>query len=204
MAYEVGHGSWLSASMVSISLKSSHLLESMIMEKLHWRFGRTEDRGIGWLPPVAEEGGFICVFDFPYAIRLAADGRYLLVGECITLGLMMGEAMELSRVDSVFQEILRRGPEQPETPIAILPVHADCLLSAVAGNKLVLLGRDVLDPELPLQDVGLRQPHSTGERHWKRELIIQQFVPVCYAQASSCVLPSKEPSKFPRTFNCRR
>src|SRR5436305_1017586 len=102
MAYEVDHDSWLSASMASISLKSSHLLECMIMDKLHRRFGRTENGRIGWLPPVAEEGDFICVFggmELPYAIRQAADGRYLLVGECIILGLMMGEAMELPGVD---------------------------------------------------------------------------------------------------------
>lgn len=103
MAYENDHGRWLSAMIASMSLKSSHLLESMIMEKLHRRFGRTKNGRIGWLPPTAEEGDFICVFDgmeLPYAIRPAADGRYLLIGECIILGLMMGEAEELSRVVS--------------------------------------------------------------------------------------------------------
>ena len=101
MAYD--HGSWLFATMLSMSLKSSLLLESMIMEKLHRRFGGTENGRIGWLPPVAEEGDFICVFkgmELPYVIRPAAGGRYLLVGECIILGLMMGEGMQLPHVDS--------------------------------------------------------------------------------------------------------
>lgn len=103
MAYENDHGTWLTAVIASMSLKSSHLLESLIMEKLHRRFGRTENGRIGWLPPIAMEGDFICVFDgmeLPYAIRPAVDGRYLLVGECIILGLMMGEAVELSGVVS--------------------------------------------------------------------------------------------------------
>ncbi len=103
MTYENCHGSWLSAVMESMSLQSSQLLESIIVEKLHWRFGRTESGRIGWLPPVAEEGDFIFVFDgmeLPDAIRLAADGRYLLVDECIILGLMRGEAVGLSGVTS--------------------------------------------------------------------------------------------------------
>jgi hypothetical protein len=103
MAYEIDPGSWFSAMMASISLKSSHLLESMIVDKLHRRFGRTENGRIGWLPPIAEEGDFICVFDgmeLPYAIRPAGEGRYLLVGECIIRGLMMGEAVKLPRVFS--------------------------------------------------------------------------------------------------------
>jgi len=75
----------------------------MIVEKLHRRFGRTENGRIGWLPPIAEEGDFIRVFDgmvLPYATRPAVDGRYPLIGECIIPGLMMGEAVELSRVVS--------------------------------------------------------------------------------------------------------
>ncbi|OHW94170.1 hypothetical protein CSPAE12_07201 [Colletotrichum incanum] len=109
MAYEKHHGSWLSAIIASMSLQSSHLLESMIMEKLHRRFGSTENGRIGWLPLFADEGDFICVFDgmeLPYAIRPASDGRYLLIGESIILGLMRGEAMGLSGVVSetiVFQ-----------------------------------------------------------------------------------------------------
>jgi hypothetical protein len=87
----------------SLVYKSSHLLESMIVEKLHRRFGRTKNGRIGWLPPIAMEGDFIGVFDgmeLPYAIRPAVDGQYLLVGECIIPGLMLGEAVELSGVVS--------------------------------------------------------------------------------------------------------
>ncbi|GJC97750.1 heterokaryon incompatibility protein [Colletotrichum higginsianum] len=105
MAYENDFISWLSAIIASMSLESSHVLESMILEKLHRRFGRTENGRIGWLPPIAEEGDFICVFDgmeLPYAIRPASDGRYLLLGECIILGLMSGEAVGISGVVSEF------------------------------------------------------------------------------------------------------
>ncbi len=74
IAYANDHGSWLSTIMASMSSESSHLLESIIAEKLHRRFSRPENGRIGWLPPVAEEKDFICVFDcmeLPYAIRLA-------------------------------------------------------------------------------------------------------------------------------------
>jgi hypothetical protein len=95
---------WLVPTLASFSLKSSILLENLITERVIRRFGRTEQGGIGWLPAVAEKGDFICIFDgmeLPYAIRPAADGRYLLVGECIILGLMMGEAfLEYPNVDS--------------------------------------------------------------------------------------------------------
>ncbi|KAH7354881.1 hypothetical protein BKA65DRAFT_581482 [Rhexocercosporidium sp. MPI-PUGE-AT-0058] len=77
MAYENDYGRWLTAVMASMSLKSSHLLKSIIVKKLHRRFGRTKNGRIGWLPPIAMEGDFICVFDgmeLPYAIRLAVDG----------------------------------------------------------------------------------------------------------------------------------
>ncbi|KAK4043888.1 heterokaryon incompatibility protein-domain-containing protein [Parachaetomium inaequale] len=96
---------WLAAAaLASMALESSLLLENLITERVQRRFGRTEKGRIGWLPPVAEEGDFICIFDgmeLPYAIRPAADGRYLLVGECIIPGLMMGEAfLELPSGDS--------------------------------------------------------------------------------------------------------
>lgn len=103
MAYENNYASWLFAIMTHFSLDSSHLLESMIAEKLHRRFGRTENGRLGWLPPVAEEGDLICVFDgmeLPYAIRPVSGGRYILVGECDIPGLMMGEALKLSDVVS--------------------------------------------------------------------------------------------------------
>ncbi|KAH8202071.1 hypothetical protein TruAng_003739 [Truncatella angustata] len=103
MAYEVDHHSWLSSMMATINLKSSHLLENMIIEKLHRQFCRMENGRLGWLPPVATAGDFICVIEgmeLPYAIRPAADGRFLLIGECIIMGLMMGEAMDLPGVNS--------------------------------------------------------------------------------------------------------
>ena len=62
IAYENYHGSWLSAAMASMSLHHSG--------KAALRFGRTENGRIGWVPPVAEKGDFICVFDgmeLPYA-----------------------------------------------------------------------------------------------------------------------------------------
>lgn len=93
----------LCAMLASMSLKSSHLLESMIVEKVQRRFACTDNGRIGWLPPVAQEGDFICVFDgmeLPYAIRPTEDGRYLLVGECVILGLMSGEAVDLPGINS--------------------------------------------------------------------------------------------------------
>ena len=101
MAYDNHPGRWLSAAMASMSSESNQLLESFIAERLHRRFGCTGNGRIGWLPPVAEEGDFICVFDgmeLPYALRPAVDGRYLLVGECIIPGLMRGEAVKLSGI----------------------------------------------------------------------------------------------------------
>lgn len=101
MAYERDYENRLSAFLASSRLKSSYLLGSKIIDRQQRRFGRTEKGRLGWLPPVAEEGDLICVFDgmeLPYAIRPAAGGRYLLVGECIIRGLMMGEAMEFPRV----------------------------------------------------------------------------------------------------------
>ena len=90
------------ATFARMRLKPSHLIENLIAERVQRRFGRTEEGRLGWLPPVAEKGDFICIFDgmeLPYAIRPAADGRYLLVGECIIPGLMMGEA-SLTGIDS--------------------------------------------------------------------------------------------------------
>jgi hypothetical protein len=95
---------WPDPAVESRRLKSSHLLENLITGKAQRRFGRTQQGRIGWLPPVAEKGDFICIFDgmeLPYAIRPATVGQYLLIGECIIPGLMMGEAcLELASVDS--------------------------------------------------------------------------------------------------------
>ncbi|KAK4148888.1 heterokaryon incompatibility protein-domain-containing protein [Chaetomidium leptoderma] len=95
MAYADDNYSFLVASMESMSLTSSLLLENLITDKVQRRFGRTEGGRIGWLPPVAEEGDFICIFDgmeLPYVLRPAVHGQYLLVGECLIPGIMMGEA----------------------------------------------------------------------------------------------------------------
>ncbi|KAK2005255.1 hypothetical protein LZ32DRAFT_675754 [Colletotrichum eremochloae] len=103
MAYKKDYGSWLCDMIASTSLESSYILEGMILEKLYRRFGNTENGRLGWLPPTAEEGDFICVFDgmeLPYTIRPASGGRYHLLGECIILGLMMGESVGLSGVAS--------------------------------------------------------------------------------------------------------
>ncbi|TLD03350.1 uncharacterized protein PgNI_12285 [Pyricularia grisea] len=94
---------WFLAVFNRLSLESGHLLENMISDKLQRRFGGTEGRRIGWLPPVAEERDFICIFDgmeLPYVIRPAGNGRYLLVGDCIIMGLMMGEGMQLPKTES--------------------------------------------------------------------------------------------------------
>jgi hypothetical protein len=96
-------GRWSSVSTAKLKLKSGLLLDSMFTDRQRRRFVRTENGRLGWLPPVAEEGDFICVFDgmeLPYAIRPAAEGRYLLIGECIIPGLMMGEGMEIPGVSS--------------------------------------------------------------------------------------------------------
>ena len=100
---ECDPGRWRSVCREWYSLESTPLLGNMFSERLCRRFGRTGNGRIGWLPPVAKEGDFICVFDgmeLPYAIRPAAGGRYLLVGECIIPGLMMGEGMEIPGVSS--------------------------------------------------------------------------------------------------------
>ncbi|KAK3937283.1 heterokaryon incompatibility protein-domain-containing protein [Diplogelasinospora grovesii] len=76
-AYAVDNYSFLVASMESMSLTSSLLLENLIADKVQRRFGRTEGGRIGWLPPVAEEGDFICIFDgmeLPYH-RYAANAE---------------------------------------------------------------------------------------------------------------------------------
>ena len=99
MAYEKEYSTWLAAVTRSMSLGSSHLLEIVLAEQIHRRFGSTENGRIGWLPPAAKEGDFICIFDgmeLPYAIRPALDGRYLLIGECTIQGLMMGEGVNSS------------------------------------------------------------------------------------------------------------
>ncbi|KAK2026715.1 hypothetical protein LX32DRAFT_641630 [Colletotrichum zoysiae] len=105
MACDKGNASWLSAARASMSLESSYLLQSIMLERQHRRFGSTENGRLGWLPPIAEEGDFICVFDgmeLPYTIRPASDGRHLLVGECIITGLMEGEAVGSSGAASDF------------------------------------------------------------------------------------------------------
>jgi len=103
-AYAVDDHSYRIAGWECMSLRSNQLLENLIMDKVQRRFGRTKEGRIGWLPPVAEEGDLVCIFDgmeLPYAIRPVADGRYLLIGDCIIPGLMMGEALlELPDVDS--------------------------------------------------------------------------------------------------------
>ncbi|KAL5944605.1 hypothetical protein ACKVV1_003415 [Pyricularia oryzae] len=98
---------WFLAALNRLSLESGYLLENMISDKLQRRFGGTEGRRIGWLPPVAEERDFICIFDgmeLPYVIRPAGNGRYLLVGDCIIMGLMMGEGMQLPKTESQCHE----------------------------------------------------------------------------------------------------
>jgi hypothetical protein len=104
MAYAVDDYSFLVALMESMSLTSNLLLDNLMTDKVQRRFGRTEGGRIGWLPPVAEEGDFICIFDgmeLPYVLRPAARGRYSLVGECLIPGIMMGEAFsELPGVGS--------------------------------------------------------------------------------------------------------
>lgn len=82
-----------------------HVVESYLSRLFYRRFGCTRDRRIGWMPLVAEKGDRICVFDgmeYPYAIRPkeGAGGKYMLVGECYISGLMNGEAMKMSGVES--------------------------------------------------------------------------------------------------------
>ncbi|KAL8369638.1 hypothetical protein RB595_000125 [Gaeumannomyces hyphopodioides] len=86
-----------------LGLRSTRLLEHITSDRLNRRFGRTEKDKIGWLPPVAEEGDLICIFhgmELPYAIRPADHGGYQLVGECIIMGLMRGEGMDLPDLES--------------------------------------------------------------------------------------------------------
>ncbi|TLD04258.1 uncharacterized protein PgNI_12194 [Pyricularia grisea] len=78
-------------------------LEDKIAEGQRRRFGSTVNRRTGWLPPMAKEGDLICIFDgmdLPYAICSGADGRYLLIGECVITGLMNGEGMKLPNIES--------------------------------------------------------------------------------------------------------
>ncbi len=106
-AYAVDNFTFLAACMERLSLTSNLLLENLIADKMQRRFGRTKEGRVGWLPPVAEMGDFICIFDgmeLPYVIRPAAHGRYLLVGECLIPGIMMGEAF--SGLPGVGSEII--------------------------------------------------------------------------------------------------
>lgn len=82
-----------------------YVVESYLSRLFYRRVGCTQDRRIGWMPLVAEEGDQICVFDgmeYPYAIRRkeGSAGKSILVGECYISGLMNGEAMELPGVES--------------------------------------------------------------------------------------------------------
>ncbi len=92
LAYEAD---WRRSFKQHLNHQSSQLLGNLITERAQRRFGRTENGRLGWMPPVAEQGDLICVFDgmeLPYAIRPGAEGRYYLIGECIITGIMMGEA----------------------------------------------------------------------------------------------------------------
>lgn len=82
-----------------------YVVESYLGRLFYRRIGCTQDRRIGWMPLVAEEGDQICVFDgmeYPYAIhpKEGSGGKYMLVGECYISGLMNGEAMEMPGVES--------------------------------------------------------------------------------------------------------
>jgi hypothetical protein len=95
IAYAVDNDSFLMACMARKSLTSNLLLGNVISDKVQRRFGGTEGGKVGWLPPVAKEGDLICIFDgmeLPYVLRPTAHDRYLLIGECIIPGIMLGEA----------------------------------------------------------------------------------------------------------------
>ncbi|TLD21137.1 hypothetical protein PspLS_09233 [Pyricularia sp. CBS 133598] len=89
-------------------IKSWQMLDSILIDKVQRRFGGTKNSSIGWLPLMAEEGDFICIFDgmeLPYVIRSAGDGRYLLVGDCIMRGSMMSQSMLLPKMESQIIEL---------------------------------------------------------------------------------------------------
>lgn len=98
---------WLKTeeSMDSGMVSSFRTLSGFLWHMQFRRFGRTPNGRIGWMPLVAEEGDYICVFDgmeFPYAVRQRqGSGDYVLVGDCFIPSLMNGEAMDMPGVESV-------------------------------------------------------------------------------------------------------
>jgi hypothetical protein len=63
---------------------------------------------MGWLPSAAQENDIVCVFygcRIPFAIRIAGQNRYQLLGDCYMHGLMDGEAINID-VDSQMISII--------------------------------------------------------------------------------------------------
>ena len=71
-----------------------------------WRYlCRTEDKQLGWVPPSAQPGDYIAVFDgapCPFIVRDVADGQYTLVGDAYIDGLSEEECFPAGSAEDRF------------------------------------------------------------------------------------------------------